>query len=147
MGDELTQKSRYALGRVAADVAVVLAAFASTSLIAGAASSSVEATRLALSGGIFEGLTLENEIHILRRDEPAEFASAVVELLSDRDPNEQVGIRREELGQVELHVAERHGCFGGSLPRVDSPSLSGPDQRLIASPSHTRVRADHERGE
>jgi len=58
MGDELTQKSRYALGRVAADVAIVLAAFASTSLIAGTASSSVEATRLALSGGLFAGLVV-----------------------------------------------------------------------------------------
>lgn len=58
MGDELTQKSRYALGRVAADVAIVLAAFASTSLIAGTASSSVEATRLALSGGLFAALVV-----------------------------------------------------------------------------------------
>lgn len=58
MGDEPTQKSRYALGRVAADVAIVLAAFASTSLIAGTASSSAEATRLALSGGLFAGLVV-----------------------------------------------------------------------------------------
>jgi glycosyltransferase involved in cell wall biosynthesis len=91
MGDESTQKSRYALGRVAADVAIVVTAFASTSLIAGTASSSVEATRLALSGGLFAGLTLENEIHILRRDEPAEFASAVVELLSDRARMSKLG--------------------------------------------------------
>jgi hypothetical protein len=46
------------LARVAADVAIVLAAFASTSLIAGTASSSVEATRLALSGGLFAGLVV-----------------------------------------------------------------------------------------
>ena len=38
-----------------------------------------------------EGLTLENEIFILRRDEPAEFASAVVELLSDRARMSKLG--------------------------------------------------------
>ena len=75
-----------------------------------------------------EGLTLENGIHILRRDEPAEFASAVVELLSDR-------VRMSKLGSAARSWVESNYTW-----RSATDALEGVYRELTLPPCGGRIR-------